>query len=540
MKSANSLSRRNFLGIAAGGTITLSASGFGTTTMNTANAATGESRLAPDFRKFNDYVRAARDRYGVPGVSYGMIYDGQQFSAGHGITNVNAPIPVDNNTLFQTGSVTKTYTATLMMRLVELGKVDLDAPVRKYLPDFKMLDESVAAKVTVRQTLNHTCGWFGEYFGVDPSEPQPTIWPNRGDDSVVRYVEDMAHLPQLAPLGMMFSYNNAAIVLAARVIEAVTGMTFEAALTSMLLKPLGMDRSFLFPEEAISYGVAAGHNTDTTKRGKERKALVNPLWALPRCVNSAGGLIISINDQLKYARFHLGDGKAPDGTRLLSPTLLKEMRTAHGPGLAASITGNAEVYGVGVGWMLERINGVQIVTHNGGWIGQESVLVLVPEKNFAVALLTNDAPQGSRLHFDVTTWVLKEFLGLSTEVPPTIKRTPEQLAEYTGFYGVEVKVPSGGGLVLRGPSAELMQVTVDGDGLLATSWKGPSLKSPLSEFKKEGDPVRLTFFRDDAALVAMDGRNVVGADFVRDSNKKVGWFRWGAQIQPRLPADFGK
>jgi CubicO group peptidase (beta-lactamase class C family) len=496
--------------------------------------------LAPDFRKFNDYVRAARDRHGVPGVACGMIFDGRQFTSGHGITNVNAPIPVDADTLFQTGSVTKTYTATLMMILVEQGKVDLDAPVRKYLPDFKMADESVAAKVTVRQTLNHTCGWFGEYFGRDPSAAQPSVWPNRGDDAVARYVADMVHLPQLAPPGLMFSYNNAALVLAGRIIEVVTGMTYEAAMTTLLLKPLCMDHSFLFPEEAISYKVCAGHNTDITKPAKERKAVVNTLWVLPRATNAAGALIISIADQLKYAQFHLGDGRTPDGKRLLSSAHLVEMRKASGPGLAAAITGNAEVYGVGVGWMLERLGGVQIVTHNGGWVGQESVLVLVPERNFAVALLTNNAPQGSKLHYDVTAWALKEFLGLSAPLPPTVKRSPIQLAEYAGFYGVEVNVPGGGGLVLSGPGAEVMQVAVDGEGLTATTWKGPSLKSPFSEFKKDGEPARLAFFRDDAVLVTAGGHTALGADFVRDSQKRIGWFRWGAQIQPRLPDGFGK
>ena len=98
----------------------------------------------------------------VTGVSAGALVDGEEHYAFHGVTSVDNPLPVDENTLFQFGSTGKTYTATAMLRLVEQGKVDLDAPVRTYLPDFKLRDEDVASKVTVLQLFNHTAGWEGD------------------------------------------------------------------------------------------------------------------------------------------------------------------------------------------------------------------------------------------------------------------------------------------------------------------------------------------------------------------------------------------
>jgi CubicO group peptidase (beta-lactamase class C family) len=474
----------------------------------------------PDFRPLDDVIRAAMVRYGVPGVAVGVLHDGWEYTNGYGVTNLHAPVPVDATTLFQTGSITKTYTATLMMRLVERGQVDLDAPVRRYLPDLVLADAAVAARVTVRQLLNHTAGWFGDYVGPEPSALQPTVWPRRGDDAVAAYVADMAQLPQLAPLGAMFGYNNAALVLAGRVIEVVTGQTYEAALTEMLLKPLGMDRAVLFPEEAISYPVAAGHGTDP-----DGNVVVNPLWALPRAVNPAGGLILPITEQLTYARFHLGDGTAPDGTRLLSPASLAEMRTARAPGAAFSATANAEIYGVGVGWLLERIGDVQLVTHIGTTFGQKAALVLVPARGFAVAVFTNANPQGGLLHYEVSTWALQAYLGLSTPLPATVDLPAARLAEYVGRYGVEVDVSGGGGEFIFGRGAEVVEVAADGGGLTATVFEGSSLQEPLDDFTPAGPAARLAFFRDDAALVTTDDDTSLGADFVRDDSDWIGWLR---------------
>jgi hypothetical protein len=216
------------------------------------------------------------------------------------------------------------------------------------------------------------------------------------------------------------------------------------------------------------------------------------------------------------------------------------MRTATGPGFPGSITGDAEVYGLGVSWMLERMGGVQIVTHNGGWLGQESLLVLVPERGFAIALLTNDAPRGSQLYWEVSAWALKEFLGLSAPAPTAVSRTASQLAEYVGFYGVEVNIPGGNGFIFTGPGAEVAQVEADGGGLKVTFWQGPSLNQPLSAFTQAGPATHVSFFRDDAFLYTANGRTGAGGDFLRDSQKRIGWLRWGGQIQPRLPSTFGK
>jgi hypothetical protein len=289
-----------------------------------------------------------------------------------------------------------------------------------------------------------------------------------------------------------------------------------------------MGRAFLFPEEAISYRVAAGHRADA-----DGTAVVNPVWAMPRAMNPAGGLILPITEQLTYARFHLGDGTAADGTRLLSPAALAEMRTPLAPGAAISVTANAEVYGVGVGWLLEQIDGVQIVTHAGATWGQMSLLALVPARGFAVAVFANAKPQGDRLNYDVTTWALQAYLGLRTPPPPTVDLPAARLAEYVGRYGVEVDVPDGGGGIFFGRGAEVLEVAADGGGLTVQVFEGSSLQEPLDVFTPDGPAERLAFFRADAALVTTEDHTSF-ADFVRDASGRIGWLRWAARVQPRL------
>src|SRR4051812_45835770 len=166
----------------------------------------------------------------VPGVSVGVLIDGKEHYAFHGVTSVENSLPVDENTLFQFGSTGKTYTATAMMRLVEQGKVDLDAPVRTYLPEFTLRDEEVAQNVTVLQLFNHTAGWEGDMMDNTGD----------GDDALEKYVARMERLQQVSPLGSTVSYNNASLSVAGLIIARVTGTTYEQAIRDLLLDPLGM------------------------------------------------------------------------------------------------------------------------------------------------------------------------------------------------------------------------------------------------------------------------------------------------------------
>ncbi len=126
-----------------------------------------------------DFVEATATEFGIPGVAVGVWVDGRETYACHGVTSVDNPLPVDKDTLYVLGSVTKTYTATALMRLVAEGRVELDAPVRRYVPELRLKDERAAAEITVLNLLNHTSGLdWGITF--DTGEGDDTLAVYRG------------------------------------------------------------------------------------------------------------------------------------------------------------------------------------------------------------------------------------------------------------------------------------------------------------------------------------------------------------------------
>jgi CubicO group peptidase (beta-lactamase class C family) len=134
------------------------------------------SAVDPTFEPLHEQIRSAMQRLNVPGVSVGILHQGKEHTAGFGVTNVDHPSAVAAETLFQIGSITKTVTATAVMRLVEAGTLDLDTPIQRYVPDLQLADETVAARVTMRHLLTHTAGWDGDFA--------LTVNTGRGDDAL--------------------------------------------------------------------------------------------------------------------------------------------------------------------------------------------------------------------------------------------------------------------------------------------------------------------------------------------------------------------
>ncbi len=447
-----------------------------------------------DFRALCDDVQAAMARLGVPGVAVGVLRDGVVQTAGFGITNVEAPVAVNDHTLFQIGSITKTFTGTAIMRLVEAGRLDLDVPVRTYLPELRLRDEEVAARVTLRHLLSHTGGWRGDYFDDTGA----------GDDALARIVARLDELPQWTPLGQHFSYNNAGFYLAGRIIEVVTGHPYEAALGALILDPLGMAESFFFANDCISRRVAVGHTVG------EAGATVARPWALPRAAHAVGGISASVRDVLTYARFQLGDGTAPDGTRLLIQETLTSMQTAATP--AGSGAG-----AVGLTWMVKEVGGLKTVRHTGGTNGQLSILLLVPARRFALTIVTN-ADRGSELHSAVLPDALRRFCGIASAptVPPA--RTADELAPYSGIY--------------RGALSDI-EIMLEGTTLrLQVRPKGgfPQRDTPPGATPP---PTRIATHADDS-LIALDPPYTDGrGEFLRDEDGAIAWLRFGSRLARR-------
>ena len=364
--------------------------------------------------ELQETVTALAAELEVPGAAVGVVHDGETHYAYAGVTSVENPLPVDETTLFQFGSTGKTYTATAVMRLVEQGKVELDAPVRTYLPELTLKDEGVAEKVTVLHLLNHTAGWEGDLM----TDTGP------GDDALERYVALMAGIEHVSPLGKTVSYNNASLSVAGRIIEKVTGTTYEKAIGDLLLAPLGMSSTWFFAGDVMSRRFAVGHN-----RHEDGTITVARPWAMPRGNAPAGGMSANAIDQITWARFHLGDGTAADGSRVLSKDNLLRMQQP-----TADMRGSALGDAVGISWLLGEVDGVGTVSHGGTTNGQHSDFTLVPERGFGVISMTNCGPNGPQLNHKLVRWALERFLGLSQAEPEPVRLPDAELAPYTGRF----------------------------------------------------------------------------------------------------------
>ncbi|MFF9819359.1 serine hydrolase domain-containing protein [Streptomyces sp. NPDC014006] len=462
------------------------------------------------FSALDAKIEAAMRAYAIPGAAVGVLLDGQEYVKGYGITNVDHPVPVDGDTVFRVGSTTKTFTGTTMMRLVERGEVELDAPVRRYLPDFAVADPYASAQVTVRQLLNHSAGWLGDdYQAFGP-----------GDDALARFVASMARLPQLTVPGEVFAYNNAALCVAGRIIEVVTGTAYEAAVRKLVIDPLGLHRSRFFSDEIVGFNVAASHNV------VDGKAVLEPsFWPQPRSLAPTGGLISSVRDQLSWARFHLGGGTAPDGTRLLSRQSLEEMRSRPGPGGTLVV----ELDGMGVTWMLRpTAQGPRIVQHGGTWPGQISGFVMVPSRGFALTLLTN-SEGGTRLRDELFTddWALSRFAGV-TNLPATAKAlSGQELAPYEGRYMAQ-RINDKGAVEDAVIELARHDGRLRGTQTVQHSTRDPGVATDQEDaVEDQTSEVGVAFYREDFALdLDPDGRPIgTRSDFVRGPDGKVAWWR---------------
>ncbi len=435
------------------------------------------------FEELVDVARAQMEEFSVPGASLGVFFDGEEETAALGVTSIEHPLDVTPDTLFQIGSITKTFTATAIMRLVERGDVDLDTPVRTYLPEFRLLDEDVAARATIRQLLTHTGGWLGDYFADF----------GRGADALARYVEAIAEQPQLAPLGEVWSYNNSAFNIAGRVVETVTDKSYEDALRELVLDPLGIEHAYFFADEVITYRFAVGHERDE----EEKTVLARP-WAIGRSAHPAGGLITSIPELVRYARFWV------EGGDLLSRESVGEMTRAQVP-----IGGNLDA--VGLAWMLRTVEGVKTISHSGGTKGQQTLLVIAPERRFALAVFTNH-PYGSVLNDRVLEKAYEAYLGVREPELEAVELDP---APYLGRYEA------------RMADIELAETEA---GLELRFIPRGGFPTPETPAGPAPPPAVVRFASEDELFAVDDLWKGERVRFLRDEHGEIKWLRVGGRV----------
>ncbi|MDQ2955864.1 MAG: beta-lactamase family protein [Actinomycetota bacterium] len=419
--------------------------------------------MAFDLDYWQGRLRALATECQVPGASFAVLVDGAIHTGATGVLNHDNGVETDTDSVFQIGSITKVYTATMVLQLVEEGLVELDAPVLRYLPELRLSTPGLVDEVTVRQLLTHTSGIDGDHFYDG----------GRGDDALQRFVASCASIGLTHPAGATMSYCNSGFSLLGAIIERVTSTTWDAALRSRIIEPLGLKQTVTLAEDALRFRVAYGHGVSS-----EGTTYLAPTWALPRSVGPAGGITATASEVVTFAAAHLV------GPRLGLQSILPEARKVEMLVPQVRIpdqSGESERH-IGLAWVIQDWDGRLVYGHDGGTIGQESFLRVVPDADVVLCLLTNGG-RTQQLYQRFFAELLEQLCDL---VVPALREPPATPAAVTraDYLGVYQRL---------GERIEIVEV---GDELRATLTVSAALSDELPTEVAEATliPVREGYF----------------------------------------------
>lgn len=323
-------------------------------------------------------LEAMRLEWQVPGVGVAIVHrDRVLMASGLGVKQVDQTHPVDGQTLFAIASNTKAFTTLALAKLVERGKLSWDDPVRKHLPDFALNDRWISNELTVRDLVTHRSG-LGTFSG-------DLLWW-ASDYSRKELISKLRHLPSEGPFRSHYGYSNVLYIVAGQVIEAVSGESWEAFVQKEILRPLGMHRTLVSVRDLVSTGnYAQPHKTLATSS--------RPIpWMNWDNMAPAGSLISSPEDMAKWVAALLRNASQPEGPLVKQKTVLdlwSPQTIVPISEASASRFPSTHFRAYGSGWALSDYQGRKLIAHGGGYDGMYSQVMLVPQEQLGVVVLTN-------------------------------------------------------------------------------------------------------------------------------------------------------
>lgn len=378
-------------------------------------AAPLHAQAREPFAGLDAYVNAAMATWKVPGIGLALVRnDSVIYAKGYGVREIGKPAPVDERTIFAIGSSSKAFTAAAVAMLVDQGKVDLDAPVTRYLPGFQLFDPYATRELTVRDILSHRSGlargelaWYGSGFDRD---------------EIVRRVR---FLEPTWSFRSQFGYQNIMYITAGQVVAKLTGQSWDDFIRDRILWPLGMTSS-----STTIRGIEAQANLsvphaelDGTVQTVARRNIDN--------AGPAGSINSSALDMAQWVRLQLNDGTV-DSKVLVSRKLMQDMHTPHTvirlDTAARRLNPDTHFSAYGLGWFLEDYHGREVWHHGGNVDGYTALVAMLPEEKFGLVILTNMNGTG------LAQALMRRIFDLQTNAPvrdwsaDMRKRTEESVA----------------------------------------------------------------------------------------------------------------
>lgn len=351
------------------------------------------ARLSTELEpKIKEEVQNGR----LPGFAIGVVKNGKLiYAKGFGVAKLGGTQAITSKSLFHMASVTKTFVATAMMQLSEKGKIDLDAPVIRYLPYFKLNDERYRT-ITIRQMLSHTSG-IPDTVNYNWDKPEYDA------GALERFVRSIADQKLVFAPGEKFAYSNTAYEMLGDVIAKVSGESFEDYVQHNILTPLGMKDSTLLVREANPRLLTSPHVMENNK------VVVSKIFPYNRAHSPSSTLYSSIEDMSRWAIANLNHGEL-DAKRILKRETIDLMWRP-----VVDALGMKE----GISWFTTEKQGHRFVLHSGGDVGFESLVMLAPEDDVAVVAMSNFASSDSNYIEQFVTGAMRIMLGLKPSEPAT-------------------------------------------------------------------------------------------------------------------------
>lgn len=321
-------------------------------------------------RQLDTLVARAMQEKQIPGLAIAVTHDGATvYAKAFGVTNLQTATPVTLETLFHLASVTKLFVATAALQLVEQGRVDLHAPVVKYLPYFQLADPRFS-QITVAQMLTHTAG-------MPDTDDYGWEQPEYDDEALERYVRSLHSLALIADPGERFAYSNIAFEVLGDLVAKTSGISFEQFVREHILLPLGLQRSTLLVRDADPDLLATPH-----VQNEAGNMIVSEVFPYNRAHAPSSTLYSNVVELSRWAVAQLNRGEL-DGVRILPEHYYSQMWQPQAE------TGWSSGTKIGLTWFLWERQGHQLVGHDGEDVGFSSSLVLVPDQQLSVVILCN-------------------------------------------------------------------------------------------------------------------------------------------------------
>jgi CubicO group peptidase (beta-lactamase class C family) len=352
-------------------------------------AASAQSNT-PDFAALDTYIEAQMRAMNLPGLALGVVRGDQVvYLMGYGVADPSGQ-SVTSQTPFRLASLSKTLTAIAIMQLVEAGQVELDMPVQRYLPWFRLADAEASSLISVRDLLYHTSG-------IPPTAGYDNFYNgDQSDTALEQNVRQLAGIASNRPVGSTYQYANQNYDVLGLLVQTVSGETYEAYIQDHIFTPLAMHQSFTSQAEALNHGMAAGY----------RRWFGFPIPAeLPddRATRPSSFLISSAEDLTHLLIAELNGGQYGN-TMLLSPQGIAETQR---PVVAIGDTG----WHSGMGLDIGELDGMDVAAKTGGTANYYARIVLVPDSDWGLVVLANTFDIGLGDQFDtiangISTWLV--------------------------------------------------------------------------------------------------------------------------------------